>query len=70
LPQLIRALADENFALLKADASHPFAAFQEGRQFIFGKGWSWLPRARRPGRRWAVMVLDRRSHANYDAMLR
>ncbi|MFT4279565.1 MAG: hypothetical protein QM576_24735 [Rhodopseudomonas sp.] len=69
LPQPIRALADKNFALLKADASHPSLHFKKvGNLYSVrvGLGYRALGVPVDEGLLWFWIG----SHADYDAMLR
>jgi hypothetical protein len=39
LPAEVRAVADKNFELLKADLQHPSLTLQAGWAFLVSKGW-------------------------------
>ena len=69
LPENVRAVADKNFQLLKANPQHPSLQFKRVGQF-------WSTRA---GLRYRALAVDIDggllwfwigSHADYDAMLR
>ncbi|WP_349627457.1 hypothetical protein [Rhodopseudomonas palustris] len=69
MPQPIRALADKNFALLKADVSHPSLHFKKVGNLCSvggGLGYRALAVPVDEGLLWFWIG----SHADYDAMLR
>jgi hypothetical protein len=68
LPSEIQAVADKNFALLKADPGHPSVRFRP-----VGRYWS-----ARVGRRYRALAVERNgdyvwfwigSHAEYDRLI-